>query len=160
MHLNKVPHLHHLFLHSITACVMENVSVYVRGSHTGGWDTQLLNGVTNQLPLTHSQQAAFYIYSITLYLPRPSLYSWQQKEPNLTQWFQIIISDWSHKHFSLWKNNIQTHKKSMHTGFATPSSSNNRGGHQLLTSSYSFMLRLLCLSRSFGEKGYRGRRAP
>lgn len=36
---------------------------------------------------------------------------------------------------------------------ASPSSGNKSGGHQLLTSSYSFMLRLLCLSRSFaGER--------
>lgn len=32
---------------------------------------------------------------------------------------------------------------------ASPSPGNKSGGHQLLTSSYSFMLRLLCLSRSF-----------
>lgn len=71
----EVHHLHFLFLDFITECVMENLFGLCGGSHTGGWDTRLLNAMTNQLPLTDSQKAVsiervqLLHYSLSLSVP-------------------------------------------------------------------------------------------
>lgn len=50
-------------------------------SHTGGWDTRLLNAATNQLPLTESQEAA--CYSASTFTPLLSLALSAAKGDNL-----------------------------------------------------------------------------